>query len=913
MTSIFARRLRARTLPLVFPMLALAGQAQAQTRPTPAPQNGNSAHSTQSAVMPETSADIVVTGSYADSLADAERTKRKAGYSLDAISATDIGKFPNQNVAEALQLVPGVTITRPRGEGQYISVRGLGPQFQNTVLNGRQIALNEFVENGNALGTQFRFEMLPSEFTSQIEVVKTPTADMTEGALGGNINVKTLRPLDIGNSTSIGLRGTYTSLTKRVAPAVTGIKSWVSSDRTLGLLVGGQYLKKYVRNDHFINYGWNQNVSLFTNVLGQGIYTPTRTRPTFEHEDRERLSGILSAQWKPSSDLETTLDVLATRLNVQYDESGMDIYPDDKSNIPLGTNRTVNINLPQPTFAPGTAKIIGDTAVGGTINNARFMAAREQSLNRHDLISVGLNQKWTPGRWTVMGDANWSYAHSYFPSLAQATVRSRVAFYAPLIYDASGTYKQVPSLSETKSWTDPNNYQIFPFQIAYKNSKDTDFNTTFEVGHDFDGFLKRIVLGGQYHYRMRDYIRQDITVNTLNGQPLTSLGPNAYDQPYTNFLSAVGGDAPRNWLVPVTQTFYDALATPVVLATPRSVNDQGASFKVKLRIYTSYARADFGSGPITGNLGVRYVHTDQLSSGTINIGTAAAPNAQAVSYPLSLDDVLPSFNLRAELSPKLIARFGASRVLTRPNVIDNAPRITLANDSPTGTGGNPKLKPFLATQFDTSLEWYFGRRAALTGALFYKKMDDYITAQSQTIFVPGRNDASGQPLPITLSTQVNGGSAKVYGAEFSYNQVFDFLPQPLDGLGFQATYTRVEVKSDFMTGGLRVHDQLPGLSKNSANAVLFYEKGPISTRVSYVWRDKYLNAANTSLLAPVYTAAFGQIDGSISYRVTPAVTLTLEGMNLADASTYNYANSVYRFGEIANYGRTVMVSARAKF
>ena len=907
------RRTRALSLPLVLPLAVLAHPAFAQIAPpTSAPVPTADAPRPQSGENDSTS-DIVVTGSYADSLADATRTKRRAGYELDAISATDIGKFPNQNVAEALQLVPGVAITRPRGEGEYVSVRGLGPQFQNTVLNGRQIAVNEFVENGNALGTQFRFDMLPSEFTSQIEVVKTPTADMTEGALGGNINVHTLRPFELKDATSLGVRGTFTSTTGKVTPTITAIKSWVSSDGTLGFLVGGQYLRKDVRQDHLINYGWNQNVSLFTNVLGAGIYTPTRTRLTFEHENRERLSGIMSAQWKPSPNLETTLDVLATRLEVNYDEDGMDIYPDDKSNIPLGSNSAININLPQPTFVSGTQKIIDNTAVAGTINNARFMASRERSDTRHDLISIGLNQKWTPGQWTVTGDANWSYAHSYFPSLEQATVRSRAAFYAPLIYDGSAGYTQVPTIAQTKDWSNPANYAIFPFQIAYKNSKDEDFNTTFEVAHDFDGFLKRITAGGQYHFRMRDYIRQDITVNTLNGQPLTSLGANAYGQPYTDFLSAVAGNAPRNWIVPNTQAFFDALATPAVLNTPMSVNDMGASFKVQLRIYTGYLRADFGLGTITGNLGVRYVHTDQISSGTINVGTTTAPKAQAVSYPLALDDVLPSLNLRAELAPTLVARFAVSRVLTRPNVIDDAPRITLANDSPTGTGGNPQLRPFLATQVDTSLEWYFSPHAALTGALFYKRMDKYITAQSTIIFVPGRTDASGQPLPITLSTQVNGGSAELYGAEFSYNQVFTFLPKPLNGLGFQATFTRVEVKSNFMTGGQAVVDQLPGLSKNSANAVLFYDNGPFSTRISYVWRDKYLNAANTSVLAPVYTAAFGSLDGSISYRVTPKITATVDAENIANASTYNYANSQYRFGEIANYGRTVMFGVRANF
>lgn len=898
-----ARRGCARALPVTLLSL-LATPGLAQVAPPPAPVR---------AAGPDEATDIVVTGSYADSLADAARTKKRAAYGLDAISATDIGRFPNQNVAEALQIVPGVAITRPRGEGQYVSVRGLGPQFQTTVLNGRPIAVNEFVENGNALGTQFRFDMLPSEFTAQIEVVKTPTADMTEGALGGNINVRTLRPFDARRSTSLGVRGAYTSLTGRVAPTVTAIHSWTSADGRFGLLAGAQYLRKAVRNDHLWNFGWNQNVALFRDTLGPGIYTPTRTRPTFEHEDRDRRSALLSLQWQPASDLRTTVDLLATRLDVLYDESGMDIYPDDTSRIPLGSDPSVNLNLPQPQFVAGSAHIVGDTAIAGRIDHARFMAARERALNRHDLVSLGVNQRWTPGRWTVTADANWSHARSYFPSLAQSTVRSRAAFYAPFVYDAAGGYRTLPTIAQTQSWTDPANYRLMPFQIAFKDSQDRDVNATLEIARTFDGVFDRITFGGQYHERMRDYVRQDITVNTRNGDPLTTLGRAASDQPYRGFLSAIGGNAPRDWIVPVTRTVYDALVTPVVLATPPSVNDMAASFRVESRIATAYLRGDWAAGPLTGNIGLRYVHSDQVSAGAINTGTAKQPRAQAVSYPLSLDHLLPSANLRGQLSPTLIARVAASRVMTRPNVIDNAPRITLANDSPTGTGGNPQLKPFLATQIDTSLEWYFDRHGQLTGALFCKRMDDYLTAHSQTIVVPGRNDASGNLIPITLSTQVNGGSARLYGAEISYNQVFAFLPQPFDGLGVQATVTRVAIKADFTTGGLHVHDQLPGLSKTSANAIVFYDRGAVSTRLSYIWRDAYLNAANTSVVAPVYTAAFGSLDASVAYRVTPAVTLTLEGTNLADASSYNDADNPYRFAEIANYGRTILFGARASF
>jgi TonB-dependent receptor len=865
---------------LVMSLLLMGGSAQA-------------AQAAEAAPAAEGDDTIVVTGSYARSLIAASETKRRAAYGVDSINSTDIGKFPAQNVAEALQLIPGVAITRPRGEGLYVSVRGLGPQFQNTLVNGRSVALNDLIENGGANGRQFRFEMLPAEFVSSIDVVKTPTADMSEGALGGNIDVKTFRPLETGTRTTLNLRATWTTKTDKVKPNVTALTSWTNSDDSFGILVGGQYWEKEVRNDRFMNFGWNLNK--FTSALGPGYYTPTRTRPTVETENRQRISGLISAQWRPTDETETTLDVMATRLDVSYDEFGIDIYPDDTS-----------VAGHVPKLVPGSQKIVGNTVVGATIDDVRFMASREYSLNRHDLVSVGLQQKWTPGPWDVSGTVNWSFAHSFHPSNREGTVRSRAMFFAPLTYDASGGYKVLPTITTTKDLTNPANYQLYPFNIAPKNSKDWDLYTRFDVGRSLEGFVKKLAAGGEYHWRKRDYWRRDYNVNPAAGTPLTQLGANAYEQmPYDDFLSGVNGNTPRNWLVPVTGTYYDTLFSDAIANSPLTPGDLRSSFVVREKIFGAYLRADYafdaGSVPISGNIGVRYVHTDQVASGTLTIGATPTP----ARYPKNFDDVLPSFNLRAELSPTLVARLAASRVLTRPNVTDSAPRISVSTDAPTASGGNPELNPFLATQLDGGLEWYFSREGALTGALFYKVMDDYITAQNVDIQIPGRGT-------VLLSTQVNGGNAKVYGAEVAYNQVFTFLPEPFDGLGAQASYTRTWVKADYTAGARPITDQLLGLSKNSFNIVGFYDRGPLSMRLSYVWRDTYLSGTGSTTQAPTYTAPFGSLDGSISWKVMPKVMLTLEGINLANAKLYTYNDDKLRFGEINDYGRTILFGIRAE-
>lgn len=889
----FSSRLLGATLPLTLAALAIAQPAGAQvakaTDPAPTPTATDA---------PEASDDIVVNGTYARSLAAATETKRRAGYGVDSISSTDIGKFPTQNVAEALQLVPGVAITRPRGEGLYVSVRGLGPQFQSTLMNGRTIALNDLIENGGANGRQFRFEMLPAEFTSSIDVIKTPTADMTEGALGGNIDVKTFHPLDVGTKTTINIRGTYTSQTKKVRPNVTVLTSAKSSDGTFGILAGAQYWGKTVRNDRFMNFGWLLDRYTAANKGGApaGLYSPTRTRPTVETEDRKRISGIVSAQWQPTPELLTTLDIVATRLDVAYDEFGLDIYPDDG-----GIN-----GGPAASLQPGYT-VVGDTITKATINNVRYMASREYSLNRHDLLTVGLKQTWNPDRWHITGNVNWSAAHSYHPDYKTGTVRSRAYFVAPLTYDASAGYQSMPTFTTPVDVTNPANYKLYQFNIAPKDSKDWDAYSRLDIAHDFDGFLSTLAVGGEYHWRKRDYFRRDYLIDTATNQPLTSLGAAAYQQlPYGDFLSGVAGNAFRTWLVPVTEAYVGNFFTPAIAASPLTNGDRRSSFVVTEKVAAAYVRADYrfdaGAVPITGNLGVRYVHTDQVASGTLTSGSLATP----VSYPKTFNNVLPSFNLRAELTPTLVGRLAASRVLTRPNVTDTAPRITVSTDAPTASGGNPQLVPFLATQFDGSLEWYFARSGMLSGAVFYKAMDDYITQSNTDIVIPGRGT-------VRLSSSVNGGNAKVYGAEAAYSQVFTFLPAPFDGLGVQGSYTHTEVKADYTAGSRQIRDQLIGLSKNSFNLVGFYDKGPLSARLSYVWRDKYLSGTGSTVQAPTYVAAFGSLDGQLSVRAAENLTLSLEGINIAGAHQDTYNDSTARFGEINYYGRTVLFGVRAEF
>jgi TonB-dependent receptor len=843
------------------------------------------------AAEPADAVDAVIITSYGKSLQAAAALKRSAEYGLDAVNAEDIGKFPTRNAAEALQLVTGVTIDRQRGAGLYVSVRGLGPQFQYTQLNGRSIAVNDLIENGGARGRQFRFEVLPAELISQIEVVKTPTADMDEGALGGNINIKTFKPFDLGKKAAFSVRETYNDVRKKADPSASGLVSWTNETKTLGLLASGLYDERHVRNDRLYMVGWN--LDKFKSVLGSGLYTPTRTRPTIETEHRKLYSGAISGQWKPNGDFQTDVDVLMTRLDVDFDEFGLDIYPDDTT-------------FAVPTFVAGSQKVVGDTVVGGTINNVRWMGSRETSLNRHDLAIFGIKQAWTPGDWTFNAEYGYSRARSYHPD-GKATTRNRIAFFAPLTYDFSRGYTAIPQLTTPVDYTNPANYVGQAFDYTWKDSRDTDETFRLDGARVFSGWFTKVAFGVEQHNLNRTYLRRDWVLNDILNVPLTTLGSSFYQpMPYSGFLSGLSGNSPRTWVSPTSDAYYNKMFTPAVAAQPWSNADLRNSFIVDQKIHSAYVRGDFkfdlGGVPVSGNAGVRYAKTKQLASGTLTSGTTAVP----VAYLKEYKNWLPSLNVKAELRDDLVARFAASRVVNRPNVTDSAPRISVSRDSPTASGGNPELDPFLADQYDASLEWYPAPTTAVTGAVFVKTMDNYITAQNTTIQVPGRGD-------VLLSSNVNGGDAKITGFEAAYNQSLNFLPAPFDGFGVQASVTLVDSKANYFAGNRQIKDDLVGLSKRSYNLVGYYEKGPISARLGWFWRSRYLSSIGSTTQAQSYIDAYGSLDGSLSYQITPQYAVTLEGSNLTDEIRYVYGKSKDQPMEIYHWGRTVSLTLRGKF
>jgi len=833
---------------------------------------------------PATVEELVVTGGFANSLARALSEKRKAANVVDAISAEDIGKFPSNNIAEALQRVPGVAITRDRGEGLFVRVRGLGPNFQIVTLNGRSAAVNENMRDSGQSGRQFRFDTLPSELVAGVEVGKTPLASLDEGAIGGVVDIKTFRPLDLGRTTlALSATASHPELAGKTDPRLSGLASWTNAAGTFGVLAAAVYDQRTLRQDRITGVGWSYpsaSTALGRSLIAQGVQLyATNIRPTLEREDRERKGLVLSAQYRPSDATEITLDGSYTKLDDHYDELTYSVDPD------------------LSTLVAGSAVIKNGVMTGGTANT-NSQIGREVSDLAHDNMMIAGKIRQKLEAWTITADLAYARAYSETSKPITRTrlqgSMGRATFNLPKAGDA------LPDVSLLTA--DLNNPALLPFRrIEWRVNDATDDETALQFDAERPvslGPVSRVQFGVKFRERSRAYNRADINYTTnLTGK---FFGADYFDPfPVSDFLGGVAGSLPSSWAMPDPAAFW-ALRDPNQKGTARA--DQRNSYRVSEKIGAGYALGDidtslFGAA-LRGQVGVRVAQTKQVSSGHADNGSAALP----VRFEKTYTDVLPTANFALELTDTLQARVAAAKVITRPSLADLAPRLTLNSGTQlTAVGGNPLLKPFEAWQYDATLEWYFAPGSALIGGAFYKDITTFVYSQNTNIVVDGQT--------YVLTSPTNGGKATIKGVELAYQHLFKRLPAPFDGLGFLANYTYTDTEATYSP---TLKDEMVNVAKNSFNLTAFYEKDRFAARASYSWVDDVLQDVGGAGLSALNDKAFGSLDASVSYKITPRITAAIEGQNLTKASQWQFIKGGW-FGGYTNYGRTVSFGLRAKF
>ncbi|NBB63280.1 TonB-dependent receptor [Pseudomonas sp. ODNR1LW] len=946
----FARRALNTTASLgALALVVMAHDAAAQTGQAAGPQTDDAAEV----------GEIVVTG-FRASLQNALNIKRREAGVVDAISAEDIADFPDTNLAESIQRIPGVSIDRDAGEGRSITVRGLSSEFTRTRINGieAQASVGATDSSGGVnRGRAFDFNVFASELFNNITVRKTASAEVEEGSLGATVDLRTSRPFDkMGFQGALSGQYGYNDLSEDWSPRFAALVSNTWADDQLGALFSIAYSERDSLEEGFSSVRWGpasadggfQNGSVLPSAAT--TYHPRIPRYGSLEHTQERLGATLSLQARPGNGPTLfTLDMLYSKLDSTRTENFLQAWSLSRGADQGGKPQVDIIDF----------EVDPDT---GEMVYARLDDMDIRSESRFDVLETEFKQMTLAVEHEFSDRLRFSglvgRAESNFSNPVQVSAiidRQNVDGYS---YDFRDN-RDLPAINWGFDVTDPTQWSVVgptgaqPRSELRSSSNFIDLvYTTGEAGLEFEVndslTLKAGVSRKEYESSSRAFAR------LTNGAPALPAGVSMAD--VTNLLEGFGNnlDLPAgsatSWVRPDLAALQDAwdyqcnCNTGVaggdfrLIGLDGNTSTYGNWREVTEKDTGAFVQADWDVEvmglPFRGNVGVRQVKTEVEALGYSNVGGVATPVTGVNEY----EDTLPSLNLAIEPMDDLIVRFGAAKVMSRPPVTQLAPVFTLsavgaANN--TASLGNVELEPYRAKTYDLSVEYYFAPEALLSFAYFYKDISTFVQTTQETLtyadltalnpiaFPASASRPAGSTYVFSTPTNTEGGPLK--GFEISYQQTFSFLPGPFSNLGALLNYTHVESEIDYCTTpscAVIVTEDLVNLSPEAWNATLYYDDGKLNARVSAAYRDAYYqnvpgsNGA-TGLIPFQGKSETTTIDASASYNLTDNLSLSIEGLNLTDEenrqnhgdlggvrdSTYVYHHT----------GRQLYVGARYRF
>jgi len=889
-------------------MIALAVAAPAYADTVVAAAAAAAAPAAGDASKDDSSPEVVVTGIRA-SIQAALDQKRKSDMVSEVLTAQDIGKFPDKNVADSLGRLTGVNVVTGSaaaggfGENQNVSIRGTDPSLNLTLLDGHSVATGDwFVLDQQNGGRSFDFSLLPSEIVGRLEVYKSSEADLQEGGIGGTINLHSRKPLDLASGT-VALTGqmVYNDLSNKWTPNASGLVSWKNAEGTFGVLAAGFYQKRDFRRDgqEFLGYS---NITNFAGT-GQTVAAPNLIGAAYFRQQRTREGGMIAFQFKPTDRLEVNINGLYTRLdadNVNTNSMAWvsrdianDSTPGPKNAL---TSYTINNGyLTSATFAPTTTD---GTAVQGRVQDDIFRKAFSSTLvvngdfayHATDNLTLTGELGYTKG----IGETKDTFAwETYWNSGMSYTIAGKTA-------DVS--FPGLPADETSQAYL--NNYYSWSWGGKIK-SPDTELygRADLEWQASDNGFLKSIKVGGRYahHKRSVDYTAYAWGGNgQYSGTNQIGLGT-VYD----------GDQVPSDFahgLYSFPQ--YPLADEDKVKAELDSVAGgrnfafyPPLSFSVTETTEAAYAMAKLGNDSNwRGNIGVRAVHTSlntvQYSPNAPNLTiTNVFGSFGEVDDKNKYWDILPSANLTYDLQPDLLLRASAAKVMSRPGYAQLAGAFSLSDLALTGTaGGNPHLKPTRAWEYNAGVEWYYGKQALLSATFFYLDIQSYIMSQTTTQFYKTLQHPAGANFLVTAP--VNGPGGHNQGFEINWQQPLWY------GFGVIANYTYADAKAK--NGGT-----IDGNSKNTYNLTGYFEDSLLSARVAYTFRSKFSSGVDRG--TPMWQDNYGQLDASVTVHLTHNIALTADAQNLLNHKLYYFVGDPSIPRAYYNNGRTFWLGGKVSF
>lgn len=866
------------------------------------------------------------------SLIKSQVIKRDASQIVDSVSAEDIGALPDRSVTETLQRVSGVTIDHfaARSDPDHFSAEGSGVMIRGLTqvrgeLNGRDIF-------SAASGRGLSFEDVPAELMAGVDVYKNPSAEIIEGGLGGTVNLRTRMPFDNpGRIVGGNVDYNYGDMSKKYKPSASFLFSdrWNTGIGEMGFMIDVAHSELATRSDgiQVEPYVRRTDEAVLAGSGRSEVFVPGGVNWRQLDFERKR-DGIAAAfQWKPSDATEIYAQFLRSRYEMNWQERAA-FFNDSNNSI---------------TPAPGTTFDYDDR---GAFLRGSPVSSSWRGVLTGDGVRFNTDNRYSEQRTTTT-DMSVGFSHFFNDNLQikgdmqlveseneQLDFTVFSATYLPgLSYDVSGKYPSV-QIANPAFTQDPSNYFWAAAMDHLGKNRGRQLSTRVDLEYTFDdsSWLRFARFG------MRATDRNQINKNSGYNWGVISDNWAAIPGTSNGLANMSEFMTDQSSLFTFSDFFRGGVNVPTTLVVPNSslVNNYRSASQmiqqiVALRGYgwapdtyqpqdtnrqhertqAAYAALYFGNDeawgvPVDGNIGIRVVQTKTQAEGFGQFqnlaGLNVSPELQARytgqyfenNSQGSYTNVLPSLNLRLRFTDSLQWRFAASKAMARPDYTQLQPYVLLnveTNDAGqatdfVGTAGNPNLKPMVANQFDTALEWYFDTSDMLYATLFYKKVKDYFSTQTRSEIYDNR--------PWLVTRPYNMDEGTIRGAELGYTQFFDQLPGWLSGFGVNANFTFVDSQggantaTDPYTNTTVTGVELPleGLSRRSYNLAGIYEKGPLSLRLAYNWRSRYLlTTSDASTRLPTWADDYGQLDGSFFYRFNEHLQLGVQANNLANTVT----------------------------
>ncbi len=915
--------------------------------------------------------EVLVTG-FRQSLATALDTKRESANSMESIVAEDIGKMPDLNLAESIQRVPGVAITREGGEGRSVTVRGLPPEFTRITLNGMEVpASGGGIDSSGGINRSrsVDFNIFASELFNKININKSQRASIEEGGLASTVDLYTARPFDkVGLQARGSLQVTADNLAGEADPRLTAFFSNTFLDDTLGVLFSVAKSERTVRQEGFgsvrysspvlqnANYANSAAAVVTGDMVRPGgcdydpnfaannpnataaqtsanarnefaincMFTPRLPRMDYFSNTVDRLGITGSVQYRPTDALEFVLDIATSKLEndrISYNYAAQ--FRNDWAKI---------------TPVAVTVDESGKYLTAGTFENVRV-----RSESRGQFSESSFTQAITTAKYDINDALTLSAMYGKAKSKHDEE-QDRFNIDGPVggntfTFDSS-LHPDVPSMSFGFDILNPALYTTAGGTVVQQDIMERE-NDTFKLDLEFKLDSVTINSGIIANTRTVDSTRLNATGLTA---PAANLAASGYQGLAVLYSSQVDGgfasalDAPVGFPtdfmvmdIDVAKQVYGVGGFEANLTDPNT-------FGVKEKTSGIYSEINWASEvaglPLNTNFGLRYVKTDTEAGGASNIGGQVVYVAADNSY----NDVLPALNLTLEATDDLVFRFAANRNITRPGLTSLVPRITSVTPINGNISvGNPDLKPMSADSFDLGAEWYFTDESLVAFTLFKKDITDFIaTYVEQSLLTPAVADVVSQlpqydptnaaydanfPSPYTaqwnVNSPVNAQDVSISGYEVVYQQPFSFLPSFLSNLGLITNLTHVSGEATYEGNGTTITSDVPGLSKTSYNFTLYYEMDNWGARVSVNDRDDYITSLNGSNgNAQESSTGPTRVDFSAFYDMNDYVSFRLEVINLNEEDERNYTTGVdgdlNLVREINNTGREVIFGVTAK-